>query len=190
MLGLAVLGESGRAEFASDAAPAEAAPLRLWEVGVEVVDPDGAVAQPAGDAAGAAGVGGPDGAREAVLGVVGEGDGLVLGGEGLHGQDGSEDLLADDTHAAVALVEDGRLVEVAGGGPGGGRLGPLAAGTQHGALGQRGGDIRLGLVALLFGDERAALDAVLGAAAEPDRACPAGEFGDEALAHGLLDDEP
>lgn len=68
--------------------------------------------------------------------------------------------------------------------------GRLPAGAQHRALGQRGGDVRLGLRALLLGDERAALDTVLGAAAEPDRACPAGEFGDEALAQGLLDDEP
>ena len=54
VLGLAVLGEAGRAEFASDAGLAEAAPLGLREVGVEVVDPDGAVPQPAGDPAGAA----------------------------------------------------------------------------------------------------------------------------------------
>src|SRR5260370_877471 len=58
VLGLAVLGETGRAEFAPDAALAEAAPLRLREVGVEVVDPDGAVPQPSGDAAGTARVAG------------------------------------------------------------------------------------------------------------------------------------
>ncbi len=70
--------------------------------------------QPGGDPAGPAGVGGPDGARQAVLGVVGEEDGLLLGGEGLDGEDRAEDLLADDPHLAVAAVEDGRLVEPAG----------------------------------------------------------------------------
>lgn len=46
MLGLLVLAESAPAELASDAGLLEATPLGLREVGVEVVDPDGSVAQP------------------------------------------------------------------------------------------------------------------------------------------------
>ncbi len=156
---------------------------------MEVVDPDGAVAQPSRDPPGAAGVGGPDGSGKAVLGVVGEEHRLLLRAEGLDGEDRSEDLLADDLHLAVAVVEDGRLVEVAGLRPVRGGLRALAAAAQHRTLGERGGDVRLDLGALLFGDERAALDAVLGAAAEPDPLGAAGEFGDETVADGLLDDE-
>ncbi|CAM5271146.1 hypothetical protein STENM36S_05617 [Streptomyces tendae] len=89
----------------------------------------------------------------------------------------------------MAVVEDGRLVEVAALGPLGRRLGTLAAAAQYGALGEGGGDVVLGLGALLRGDERPALDTVLGAAAEADHPGAAGEFGDEAFADGLLDDE-
>src|SRR6059058_2776627 len=129
VLALAVLGESGGAELAAHSALSEAAPLRLREVGVEVVDPHGPVAQSAGDPAGTSGVGGPDGTGEAVLGVVGEGDRLGLGAEGLDGEDRPEDLLPHHPHLAVAAVEDGRLVEVAVGGTLGRRLGALPAGA-------------------------------------------------------------
>src|SRR3954453_11171182 len=189
VLALAVLGESGGAELAAHSALSEAAPLRLREVGVEVVDPDGPGAETAGDPAGTSGVGGPDGAGEAVLGVVGEGDRLGLGAEGLDGEDRSENLLPHDPHLAVAAVEDGGLVEVTVGGTLGRRLGALSAGAQHRALGERGGDVRLDLGALLLGDQRPALDTVLGAAAEADLRGPAGEFGDEAVPDGPLDDE-
>lgn len=126
---------------------------------------------------------------EAVLGVVGEGHGLVLGAEGLDGEDRPEDLLADDAHLAVAVVEDGRLVEVAVLGALRGRLGALAAGAQHRALLEGGLDVHLDLGALLLGDQRAALDTVLGAASEADLLGAAGQFGDEAVPDRLLDDE-
>ena len=49
VLGLGVLLEAGGAELAPEPGHLEAAPLRLRQVGVVVVDPDRAVAQCAGD---------------------------------------------------------------------------------------------------------------------------------------------
>ncbi len=99
---------------------------------VEVVDPDGAVPQPAGHAPGAALVGRPDAAGESVLRVVGQFHGLFLGAEGLHRQHRAEDLLADHAHPAVAAVEHGGPVEEAR------SVGAFAAGPQDGALRQCG----------------------------------------------------
>src|SRR4051812_23153351 len=93
MLGLAVLVQARRAQLTADAGLTEAAPFGLREVGVEVVDPHGAVAQPRGDPAGARGVGGPDGACQAVLRVVGEGHGLIFGAEGLNRKDRAKRFL-------------------------------------------------------------------------------------------------
>ena len=62
MLVLLVLGQTGGAKLAAIAGLLEAAPLCLRQVRVEVVDPDGAMAQGAGYALGAAGVGSVDGA--------------------------------------------------------------------------------------------------------------------------------
>lgn len=112
---------------------------------MEVADPYRALAQAGGDAAGAGDVGGEDRADHAALGVVGQPYGLVLVCEGLHGEDRVERLLADDAHAAVAVVQHGRQVEVAGRRPYGGRLGAGAAAHQRGALGQGGGHVVLGL---------------------------------------------
>ena len=101
VLGLAVFVEAAGAELAADAGLLEAAPLGLRQVGVVVVDPDRAVAQPRGHPLGAAGVGGPDRAGQPVGRVVAERDGLVLGREPLDRQDRAEDLLADDAHLAA-----------------------------------------------------------------------------------------
>lgn len=54
-----------------------------------------------------------DGGGETVAGLVGDLDGLVLGGELLHGADGPEDLLLDDVHVLVDTAEDGGLDVVA-----------------------------------------------------------------------------
>ena len=56
MLVLLVLGQAGGAKLAAIAGLLEAAPLCLRQVWVEVVDPDGAMAQGAGYALGAAAV--------------------------------------------------------------------------------------------------------------------------------------
>ena len=85
VLGLAVLGETCQAELAPVARSSEPAPLRLREVGAEVVDPDRSVPEGAGDPLGAGGVGGPDRTGEPVVGVVAERDRLVLAREALDG---------------------------------------------------------------------------------------------------------
>src|SRR5262245_16713466 len=72
VLGLAVLVEPGQPELAAGAGLLVAAPLRLGDVRVVVVDPDGAHPQPARHPLRLAGVLGPHGAREAVDAVVGD----------------------------------------------------------------------------------------------------------------------
>src|SRR5690606_11371759 len=83
VLGLLVLGQASRPELAPDAGFPEPAPFGLWEVRVEVVDPDGTVAQPLRHPLRLARVLRPDAGRQAVAGVVADPDGLVLGGERL-----------------------------------------------------------------------------------------------------------
>src|SRR5699024_11096668 len=70
VLGFLVFGQPHRAEFAAVAGHAVAAPFGLRQVRVEVVDPDGPVAQPRGDAFDPARVLVPDARREPVRGVV------------------------------------------------------------------------------------------------------------------------
>src|SRR4029453_7217598 len=115
VLGLAVLVQSGRAELAADAGPAEAAPLGLRQVGVVVVDPHRPVPQPGRDPLGLSGVLGPDRTGQAVVGVVGDPHRVVLVGEPLDGQHRTERLLVYDPHGLVALVQHGRQVVDAGG---------------------------------------------------------------------------
>ena len=85
VLRLAVLVEAARTELAADARLLEPAPLRLRQVRVVVVDPDGPVAESRRDALGPSRIGGPDRTRQTVGRVVAELDRLVLGGEPLDG---------------------------------------------------------------------------------------------------------
>ena len=71
VLGFAIFVEPGRTELAADPRLLEAAPFRLGQVRVVVVDPDRPVAQAGGDPLGAARVRGPDGPGEPVGRVVG-----------------------------------------------------------------------------------------------------------------------
>ncbi|CAM5246799.1 hypothetical protein SVIOM74S_05571 [Streptomyces violarus] len=166
---------------------AEAAPLRLRHVGVEVVDPDGAVPQPLGDALGAARVGGPHPAGQAVARVVGQFHRLVLGAEALDGDHRAEDLLLDDPHRPVAVGEDRRQQEEAA--AQGGVVGAGAAGDEAGALLLGDGDVALDLLAVLGGAERAALGALRHAVAEPDGLGAAGEGLDEPVVQRVLDQQ-
>ena len=71
------------------------------------------VAQGAGNALGAAGVGSVDGASQAVLGVVGDGDGLFLGLEGDDRQNGAEDFLLGDGHVVADIGKNSGTHEIA-----------------------------------------------------------------------------
>lgn len=77
------------------------------------VDPDGAGAEAVADADGRVEVLGVDGGGEAVLGVVAEPDGLLLGRELGDGADGPENLLLHDLHVVRDVGKDGGLDEVA-----------------------------------------------------------------------------
>src|SRR5947208_2764587 len=80
---------------------------------------------------------------EPVLGRVRPPDGLVFGVEAFDGQDGTEDLLADDSHVGSAAGEYRRRVEEAGLQIG--RLGPAAAEDQPGPFGTADLDVLLDL---------------------------------------------
>src|SRR5262245_19892284 len=83
-----VVVERGAAEIAADARfAAHAAPRQAhvsWTIGV---DPDGAGIELVGHAVRPIDVAGPNRGRKAVVGAIGEGDGLSLAGEPLHRDD-------------------------------------------------------------------------------------------------------
>ena len=198
MLVLLVLGQAGGAKLAAVAGLLVAAPLCLRQVWVEVVDPDGAVAQGAGYALGAAGVGSVDGASEAVLGVVGDLDGLLLGGEGLDGHGRAEGLVVDTVHLAGCAIDNGRQVvhtsaQVGGAGAvlavgvfaGGGAATGEDLGTLLARLVHVGGD----LLAVLGGDERAGLRLLIGRAADLDLIGALYQGVDEFIVQGLFHDD-
>src|SRR5690606_3483043 len=116
VLDVAVEIEAPRAALAADAAD-PVAPEGCGEIAhEEAVDPDGPGRQPSGDALGPVRAAGHQGRREAVLGVVGHRDALLLAAEGLQREDRTEDLLADDLGARAHVGEDrGPVVGAAGG---------------------------------------------------------------------------
>ena len=75
--------EAPRAALAADPGVARAAERRPQVPDEEAVDPHGPGDQPLRDPAGAVRIARVDDGREAVLGLVRQGDGLVLVGEGL-----------------------------------------------------------------------------------------------------------
>src|SRR5215470_10455717 len=113
VLDVAVEVERVRAAFAADAGLAAAAERGAQVADEETVDPHRPGAQPRADPLGTVRVAGDHGRGQAEPGVVGHGDRLVLVTEGLHGQDGPEDLLGHDLRAGRHRREDGRLVEQA-----------------------------------------------------------------------------
>ena len=130
----------------------------------------------------------PDGSGESVLGVVGDAYGVVLVGEALHGEHGTEGLLVHHAHVLPALVEHGRRVVVAAGERG--VVGAFAAAAQYGALGEAGRDVRLDLLQVLRGDQRSGLGLGVEGAAEPDLPGAADHLVDEAVVQRVLDDQP
>src|SRR5262249_27018082 len=101
LLGLHVFLDAVEAELAADAALLVASPRELVVGRVVRVHPGDAGPQRSNDPVRAEDVGRPHGGGEAIGGVVGEGDGLLLVGEGQDRQDGAEDLLAGDAHVGA-----------------------------------------------------------------------------------------
>ena len=79
---------------------------------VALVDVDGSGADAGGNGAPARDILRPDGGVEAEVGVIGEGDGLVIAAHAVHADDGPECLLVAAQHAVRDAVEDGRFVAV------------------------------------------------------------------------------
>ena len=188
VLGLLVLLETRLSELPAEAGLLVAAPLRLGDVGVVVVDPDRAHAHPGRDPLPLAGVLGPDRAGQAVDRVVGDPDRVVLVGEGLDGEHGTEGLVLHDAHPAAYAAEHGRLEEVAVGQLALGR--PLAADEDLCSLGDPRLDVRRDLVEVLLGDQRTCLGLLVEGTTQSDVTRPLDELGDELLGDGLLDHQP
>src|SRR3954452_10170066 len=116
VLDVAVEVEAPGAALAADAAAPVAAERRREVADEEAVHPDGAGVQPGADPLGALRAARDEGRREAVLGVVGHRDPLLLGAEGLEREDRAEDLAADDLAGRVDPLDNGReVVEAARG---------------------------------------------------------------------------
>src|SRR3979490_2178486 len=99
---------------------------------LESVDPDGADTELARHPESPLDVRGEQPSAEAVFGVVGQPDGLLLGFEWHDGQHWAEDLLLRDGGRVVDVREDRRADEVAGREV---AAEALTAGDQPGALG-------------------------------------------------------
>src|SRR5699024_12015342 len=103
VLGLLVLGQTRGSELATEAGLLVAAPFGLRQIGVEVVDPDGAVAQALSHQLGLARILAPYGTGESVVDVVGDLDRLVVGGERLDGDHGNDGLIGNHGQSTLDL---------------------------------------------------------------------------------------
>ncbi|EJZ06057.1 hypothetical protein MFORT_28624 [Mycolicibacterium fortuitum subsp. fortuitum DSM 46621 = ATCC 6841 = JCM 6387] len=152
VLGLLVVVEHHLVVLAADTGLLVTAERRVRGVGVVAVGPHPAgLDVPAGPVGGVA-VAAPHPGAEAVEGVVCDRDGVVVVLERGHGDDGTEDLLLEQSHLVVA-GEDRRghietTVEVAA------QIGPLTAGDQLGAFGFPDLDVGQDLLQLIVGGLR------------------------------------
>lgn len=155
-----------------------------------VVDPDGAVTQPAHDALGFAGIGGKYCAGQTVDGVVGDLQGFVFIAESLDGHDRAEGFVVDEIHVGVAVdaVDDRRQVIKACAQI---RLprAVLAVGVLAGGSASAREDLRAVLAgfvyitrdffAVLGGNQRAGFSLIIGGSAEFNVVGALGKFFDE-----------
>ncbi|EYU00624.1 putative transcriptional regulator [Pseudomonas aeruginosa PA99] len=135
--------------LATDAGLLVAAERGVGRVQVVAVGPHATGLDPAAHAVGAVDVAGPEAGAEAVLGVVGDGQGLGFVLEGGDADHRAEDFLLEHAHAVVPL-EQGRL-DVVAAGQVAFELLDAAAGEQLGAF--LLGDVEVGedLLVLLLG---------------------------------------
>ncbi len=146
------------------------------------------MAQGSRDAVRAAGIGGPDGAGEAVLGVVAQHHLFVLGGEWLDGENQPEGRLADHTHDAGDISEHRQPVEEALCQRG--VVGPLAARRERGPVGQRVCHELLDHLPVRLGHEQPGLAGRVRAIAEPDQLGLPRDLRDQVVVQGALHSQP
>src|SRR5690606_4326516 len=176
-LGLQVLLETGGAHLAPDAGLLVAAEGHVGAVPDAAVHAECAGADAVGDRGDALAVGAVDGTGQAVLRVVGDGHGLVVGVVTDDHQDRAEDLLTGHGRAGVHPGDQGGFDEIAALAVGR----AAAAGDDPTALGAGDVDVALHPVTLAGRDERTADGALAGRIARPDPAHGGG--GD---LHGLV----
>src|SRR5699024_11114164 len=99
-----VLFKSSDAKLSADTGLFEATPFGLGEVWVVVVNPDRAVTHFARYTVSHAGIRGPYGACQPIIGVVGDGDGFCFGGECFYGDDRTETFFDDSRIIGCALI--------------------------------------------------------------------------------------
>src|SRR5665647_850943 len=114
VLRLAVMIEHHPVVLPADAGDLVTTERRTCRIRVVAVRPDAARLDLAAHLVGPVPVAGPDAGAQAVEGVVGDGQRLLVVLEGGDRQHRAEDLLLEHPHLVVAL-EHSRLVEVAGG---------------------------------------------------------------------------
>src|ERR687894_2930782 len=156
VLDVEVLLEAVVPALAPEAALLEAPERRLRRGRQPVVGADDPVLEALGEPDHASDVAGVVVGGEAVDGVVGPPDRLLLGLEGHEGGHGPERLLLRHQHRVVGVGEDGRGEEVAAGSAGF-AVHPLAAEEHPRALLAGVGDVALDLLDRLRLDERADL---------------------------------
>src|SRR6266540_3962630 len=144
-----------------------------------LVEPDHAGLEALDHPEGALQVAGVDVGDQAVLGVVGRRHRRLFGVERRPRRDRAEDLLLEHARVAGHAGQHGGLVEVAA------AVAGTAADHRGGALAERVVDQLADLLHRRPVDQRAHLDAVVGAAADPQRAHALGQPGGEALGERL-----
>lgn len=112
-LEIGVSGQAGLAQFAADAALLDAAKGDLKARVIAAIDPDHAGFDPTRHPMRAREVLSEDGAAQAVRGVVGALDRLLLAGEAGNHDKGAEDFFPVDFHVVLNVGEDGGLDEEA-----------------------------------------------------------------------------
>src|SRR5215211_3208358 len=157
VLRLQVLLDALYTSFAAEARVLDAAERGGGVGDHALVEADHAGFDALADAQGAPQVAGVDVGHEAVLRVVGCGDGILFRVEGGYGGYGAEDLLLEERRVLGDLVEDGGAVEVAC------ALHLLGADHRPGSLAEGVFHEVCDLLALVAVDEGAYLNALLGA---------------------------
>jgi len=182
ILHLHVFVDAVRGAFAPQAALLDAAKGHVLGGNQAGVDAHHAVFERLGHAEDAAHVARIKVARQAELGGVGRGYGLLLGAEAKYRRQRPESFFARAQHAGIGFGDDGRLEELA--------LHPLAAGDEPAALADGVLHMLLDLVHGGVLDQRALRDAGLEAVADFQLRDPGGKFLDEGVVHAVLHIQP